>query len=70
MIDWDDPAVRAIIACRDGRQAWEMLVAYLTPFRDAIWTRRREAKPKRGGRRSGTTRKLLAANAATTPLLN
>ena len=33
MIDWDDPAVRAIIACRDGRQAWEMLVQNLTPFR-------------------------------------
>lgn len=58
LIDWDDPAVQAILACHDGRQAWELLLAYISflPLRqrleprDAIWARRREAMPKRGGR--------------------
>ena len=36
VIDWDDPALREILACADGSRAWKMLVAYLTPIRDAI----------------------------------
>jgi hypothetical protein len=64
LIDWDDPEVQAILACRDGGQAWKLLVACLVPVRDAIWARRRECLPKRGGRRSASQReagaKLLA----------
>ena len=44
------PALREILACADGSRAWKMLVAYLTPIRDAIWAKRREVRPKRGGR--------------------
>jgi hypothetical protein len=31
-IDWDAAAVRAIIECLDGQQAWEMLLAYVAPI--------------------------------------
>jgi hypothetical protein len=58
-IDWDDPAVQSIIASHDGRQAWDLLQAYIATYqpqrqrievRDAIWARRREVMPKRGGK--------------------
>jgi hypothetical protein len=58
-IDWDDPAVQSIIASHDGRQAWELLLAYIATYqpqrqrieaRDAIWAQRREVMPKRGGK--------------------
>jgi hypothetical protein len=63
-IDWEDPEVRAILDCREGRQAWDLLQAYVIPLRDAIWARRRETKPKHGGRRAGRTRTPMAAKAA------
>ncbi len=62
MIDWDDPAIAAILACRDNGHAWKLLVAYLEPVRDKIWAKRREGLPKRGGRRSAGQR--TAANRA------
>jgi hypothetical protein len=54
-IDWDDPAVRAIIDCPDGIAAWHLLLGHLAPLkakrrrevRDAIWSRRREMMLKR-----------------------
>ena len=60
VIDWDDPALREILACADGSRAWKMLVAYLTPIRDAIWAKRREVRPKRGGRRTASQREASA----------
>jgi hypothetical protein len=63
-IDWSDPALQAILACPDGSQAWKMVDTYLGPIRDAIWAKRRAARPKRGGRRTASQReagqKLLA----------
>jgi hypothetical protein len=60
VIDWGDPALQAILTCREGDQAWKMLVAYLTPIRDAIWAKRREVRPKRGGRRTASQREASA----------
>jgi hypothetical protein len=59
LIDWDDPAVQSIIVSLDGRQAWELLQAYIATYqpqqqrieaRDAVWAQRREVMPKRGGK--------------------
>jgi hypothetical protein len=49
-IEWDDAAVRAIIACLDGPQAWRLLLDHIALYpqqqrremREAIWARRRE----------------------------
>jgi len=64
-INWDDPAVQAILTCREGGQAWKLLVAYVEPIREAIWAKRRAVRPKRGGRRTASQReagqKLMAA---------
>jgi hypothetical protein len=64
VIDWDDPALQAILTCREGGRAWKLLGEYLEPVRDTIWSKRREGLPKRGGRRSASQReadeKLLA----------
>jgi hypothetical protein len=64
-IDWGAAAVRAILDCLDGKQAWRLLLEYVAPYRgqrieirDAIWERRQAAMPQRGGRR--TMRRLRA----------
>ena len=71
-IDWDDASVRVILDCLDGHQAWELLLAYVAPYRgrrielrDAIWARRREAMPQRGGRRK--PRRLRAPSSSPKP---
>jgi hypothetical protein len=58
-IDWGAAAVRAILDCLDGKQAWRLLLEYVAPYRgqrieirDAIWERRQAAMPQRGGRRT------------------
>jgi hypothetical protein len=43
-IDWDDPAVRAIIDCPDGIAAWHLLLGPLAPLKAK---RRREVRDAR-----------------------
>jgi hypothetical protein len=55
IVDLDDPAVRAITACDDGRCAWGLLMDHLGKIpkrqwreaREAIWSRRRNLMLKR-----------------------
>ncbi len=71
-IDWDVAAVRAIIDCLDGKQAWRLLLEYVAPhrgeriaLRDAIWAERQKVMPRRGGRSRPRRALLRAAPAAT-----
>ena len=72
-IDWDAAAVRAIIECRDGQQAWEMLLAYIghrgqrIELSDAIWSKRQQGMPKRGGRKMPRSGRLRLRAGASVP---